>query len=210
MIKNDNQIIDKEFQPISQYVHSYYIKGLHSNLLKFKTPLLEQFSNTDLSQPSEHYSKIYTDKLLKINNIELNLQPISKNVQSIFTYLITKYFSNRGESKWGISKVGCYVQDNKECQSFFHHHYLDSSIVGVTYIDPPIKEEGGGIEFDMANTNPTDDPFIIYPKPDYFYLFPSWVLHRPLPQTSTIPRISLNLGIDTISRPLHKLTNVVW
>jgi len=199
--------MNKEFQQISQYVHSYHVKGLHSKLLKFKTPLLKEFYNTDLSQPSEYYRKLYKERELVASNITLELQPISRNVQEIFLYLAKKYFHFEGQ--WNISKVGCYVQDEKEFQSVYHHHYLDSSIVGVTYIDPPIKEEGGGIEFNMANTNPTN-PFIIYPKPDYFYLFPAWALHRPLPQTSKIPRISLNIGLDTIIRPLNKITNIVW
>ena len=48
------------------------------------------------------------------------------------------------------------------------------------------------------------------PEPDYIYFFPSWVLHRPLPQNTDKDRICINWGIESSKRPIHKITGDRW
>ena len=74
------------------------------------------------------------------------------------------------------------------------------------YLNPPLPNEGGGLEFYFHD----DGREIIYPNKDEIYFFPSWVLHKPLPQTSNKVRYCLNWGYDCSNRPIHKLTNTRW
>jgi hypothetical protein len=88
----------------------------------------------------------------------------------------------------------------KEC------HYTTSTIASTTYINPLEKDEGGGIEFFFHQNH----LITILPEPNHIYFFPSWVLHRPLPQNTDKDRICINWGVESSKRPIHKLTGDRW
>ena len=50
----------------------------------------------------------------------------------------------------------------------------------------------------------------IFPEKDVIYTFPSWLNHKPLPQTTDTPRYSINWGYNCNLRPIHKLTGDRW
>ena len=74
------------------------------------------------------------------------------------------------------------------------------------YIDPPLENEGGEIQFYLEGNN---QPKIL-PQKNCVYFFPSWLMHRPLPQTSPQNRMCLNWSYTSSNRPLHKLTGDIW
>jgi hypothetical protein len=90
--------------------------------------------------------------------------------------------------------------------SVFHNHYEFGSITATLYLDPPKEEEGGGLELFFHE----HEKVIVNPRKDYIYFVPSWVLHRPLPQTTNKIRHCLNWGYECSKRPIHKLTRDRW
>jgi hypothetical protein len=82
---------------------------------------------------------------------------------------------------------------------------LDGNI--IKYIDPPGPGEGGEIIFNGIVFKNT---FKLTPQPGKIYIFPSWLYHTPLPQTTLTNRISLNWGYLSRLRPIHKITKQLW
>jgi hypothetical protein len=78
---------------------------------------------------------------------------------------------------------------------------------GPSMVRGRVKEcEGGGIEFFFHQNH----LITILPEPNHIYFFPSWVLHRPLPQNTDKDRICINWGVESSKRPIHKLTGDRW
>jgi hypothetical protein len=178
---------------IHKYLHKYDFPH-HNFLLKN----LDFFEN--------HYKKgIKEANLNGGNNVMFIGNPIwdflNKELLKIVhkNYYVDDYFI--------YNSLGIYIQNNDSNVPLLHNHMSGSIISGVFYINPPEEKEGGGLKLYFDNLK---DPFIIYPKPNELYLFPSWAMHSPLPQTSSIPRICLNWGYHSRSRPIHKVTGDLW
>jgi hypothetical protein len=103
--------------------------------------------------------------------------------------------------------IGIYKQTHVESTNVSHCHILTHSVSTVFYLNPPKEGEGGEIIFhDLVY----DDTIKLQPKPNKLYVFPGWLYHTPLPQTSIIPRFSFNWGYDSHTRPIHKITGDRW
>jgi hypothetical protein len=184
---------------------------------KLITPYIHQYN-------SSIYNILLKNKLFFENYYDNNIQKYPKNVSNVmlsneekdpynlinneFLKIIKKYYEVTPLE--GNSLIGIYKQSNQS--QFNHsdtiHNHIDSTtITGVMYIDPPGPNEGGEIEFYGIVFKNT---FKLIPQPGKIYMFPSWLYHTPLPQTSPITRISLNWGYRSRLRPLHKITKQLW
>lgn len=178
---------------IHKYLHEYnfpYHDFLLSNIDFFHQHYAEGIKESN-SQGSYNVTFAHnfiwdflTKKLLKI---------VSKN------YYVDNYFKHHS--------LGIYIQDNKNSAPFLHNHMNSSIISGVFYINPPQEKEGGGLQLYINGIN---NPITLQPQPNKLYLFPSWIMHQPLPQTTSTPRICLNWGYQSRSRPIHKITGDLW
>ena len=178
---------------IHQYVHEYdfpYHNYLTDHLDFFATHFLEGIDKareeglSNVMFCNNHIWDFLNSKLLEI---------ICKN------YYVSEPFL--------YSDIGIYMQDNKVNTNAPHTHVTSHSITGIFYINPPKKEEGGGLVIYPECIN---NPFTIYPEKNKVYFIPSWLMHTPLPQTTPIPRVSLNWGYASGIRPIHKITGDIW
>jgi len=180
----------EQFILISDYFHAYEIPGLHDDLLKYKEEMINKYNSTPLSPNTFN---MYFD------NVEFDMK-----YQTLFINITHKYYVV--DNNWNKNGFGIYLQDNKINTSAFHTHIDKNTITAVTYIDPPIANEGGGLEI----FDPQRGFVVIQPVKDRIYFFPSWMIHRPIAQSSNIPRISINWGYRCSLRPVHKLTGNIW
>jgi hypothetical protein len=95
-----------------------------------------------------------------------------------------------------------YCQTNEMYKSIWHNHINTSVINAVTYIDVP--ESGGELEVEY------DGKHTVKVYEGYLYIFPGWMLHRPLPQTDTQWRICVNLEYICENVPWCKSRGIRW
>lgn len=183
-----------EFWAFNPYIHFYRYNGLH-DILKSIFPI-------DYYTQEHNDSKERRRKEL-VANFELSPNEFPPLVDILNNIINEYYWIGKPIS---MSKVAVYYQTNLDNKSILHSHIHDSSITATTYIDPPEEGEGGELQL----YTPTEGKINIQPSKDVIYFFPSWLLHRPLPQTRKEPRICLNLGFNTNIRPMHKLTADRW
>tara|TARA_R110000803_G_C11826579_1_gene302689 strand:- start:81 stop:623 length:543 start_codon:yes stop_codon:yes gene_type:complete len=178
-----------EFIYISDYMHGYRIQGLHDNLIQYKEIMIEQYKNfpphsnaANIMFQNIEFQKTY-------NNLLLNI--VNQN------YLV--------DQNWIDGKFGIFLQDDTTRLLERHNHIKTHTLNAVFYIDPPSPGEGGDLEY-WGNL----DFNTLHPEKDVIYFFPAWMIHRPLPQISKIPRIAINWGYRCTQRPIHKITGTVW
>lgn len=188
-----NQI---KFIQLNRYIHIYRVGGLNNWLQSEKDLITEE-------------SKGPTKEGLC--NFNTTSELINEGFHSLMMDLTLKYYVV-GENQWDMGnhtfdpRPMIYYQTKENFTSLFHNHYDHTTITATTYIDPLDKEHGGGLElFFHDKYRP-----IIYPEPDCIYVFPSWVLHRPLPHSIDVPRLCINWGFNCSVRPIHKLTGDRW
>jgi hypothetical protein len=106
--------------------------------------------------------------------------------------------------------LNLYIQDNDPSYtSNFHTHIQTSqAISGVFYLDLP--KEGGELEFFHEPTIPRENPLRIKPQEDKLYLFPSWIHHKPTSQKDSKPRICINIGYISNTKPMLKNYGISW
>ena len=184
------------FHPLDEcmFIHQYHVPNLHNILLKYKVEIFKNISGKE----EEHLYK--PGKA----NIEVKSKVVRNIVISVNSY-IADHFYYLKDSYYRDAKIGAYIQDNKSNISVFHTHW-QGTLVSTLYLDPPNEGEGGEFEIVL----PPNDSFKIQPKKDYIYFIPGWLLHRPLPQTTTIPRVCINWVENSMMRPIHKLTGQRW
>ena len=95
-----------------------------------------------------------------------------------------------------------YCQTDKIFVSEYHNHINSSTINAVTYIDLP--QEGGELEVECCGLH------TIKVYENYLYLFPGWMIHRPLPQKDTSWRICVNLEYVSNDSAYCKSTKTKW
>lgn len=109
-----------------------------------------------------------------------------------------------------------YIQTNKTFSKesppelAWHTHVnqgVKKTCLNATLYLHNLKENEGG-EFEMVL--PPDKPITIRTKKDKIYFFPNWLLHRPLPQTSSEPRICFNWGYITDKKFIHRASGDAW
>tara|TARA_R110000803_G_scaffold181432_1_gene243821 strand:- start:41 stop:547 length:507 start_codon:yes stop_codon:yes gene_type:complete len=142
------------------------------------------------------------------NKESLNFYTENEIINQDLVSLLYKIVENNYliDTPWTHSNPMIYWQNKETYQSLYHNHYKTSTITCTTYINPLEKNEGGGIEFLFHQKQ----IITITPEPNYIYFFPSWALHRPLPQNIDKNRICINWGIESSKRPIHKLTGDRW
>jgi hypothetical protein len=122
--------------------------------------------------------------------------------------VLNNYYVDQSPNR---APLGIYKQVHTQTHVYSSHNHIDTndSIIGVFYINPPKFNEGGEL---ILHPGPTyDDHISILPEPNKLYLFPSWVFHHVNPQTSTLPRYSLNWGFPSHNKkPIHKITGDIW
>ena len=105
----------------------------------------------------------------------------------------------------GQSQRQCfaYVQNNLRGSSVWHDHLTTSTINGVYYLTVP--DTTGQLWFlfreHLLKTTPQEG---------WLYLFPRWLLHKPVAQRSPFYRISLNVELITNECPILREDGARW
>ena len=168
----------------------------HDDLLPYKDEMIDHYYKELGVHPG--FSVLYTNELL-----EEEIGPRIKNVISD-TFVFDWWTTKDPDIFFHI-----YVQDNEKYDSAWHCHLrgqpnlLDPSIVGCLYIDPPQTPS-----FEFAVTPEIIQKVAV--EKDKLYIFPSWLQHRPIPQTSPTTRISICWGVISKNRPILKSSNIIW
>ena len=136
-------------------------------------------------------------------NTEYDNELFRNKVEISFRQLVHDTFVV-GEQLRGV-KTWIYCQNDKFFNSVWHSHIDTSTVNAVFYIDPPEAEEGGGLELRFL-----EQSIKVPVQKNMIYMFPYWMDHRPLPQTSPAWRISVNVEYMTNTRPVVKESGVIW
>jgi len=96
-----------------------------------------------------------------------------------------------------------YIQNNVRGTSVWHDHLLTSTINGVYYLTVP--DATGQIWFRFR-----DKIMKTTPEEGWLYLFPRWLLHKPVPQKSPEHRICLNVEMITNECPISREGHWRW
>ena len=100
-------------------------------------------------------------------------------------------------------QVFAYVQDNVRGASVWHDHLTTSTINGVYYLSAP--PASGQLWFLFRETLLKTSP-----QEGWLYLFPRWLLHKPIPQQAPFHRISLNVELITNECPIARDGGARW
>ena len=88
-----------------------------------------------------------------------------------------------------------YVQNNIQGSSVWHDHLATSTINGVYYLAAPSR--AGELWFLFR-----EHLLKTMPQEGWLYIFPRWLLHKPVAQQSPFFRISLNVEMITNECPI--------
>ena len=169
-------------------------------LYPYKDEMVEHYFNDTLDEGG---SSLYTNEV-----IEKDIIPrIHKTVANAFRMKVEKINSY------------IYVQNNEKFSPIFHHHIhclpniLTASLTATLYLDPPQK--GGEFQFlpSLFHHETYDEDLKGYTfkvEENKLYFFPSWWMHRPLPQEDETYRVCISFEILSFDRPLFTHENVVW
>lgn len=180
------------FNRIHAFVHEYDFPVLDL-LNPYKEDIINEFDKSP--------------KIENEHNVPLYNQFIYHHLEPKLNQLI-QYWYQVGDPL-SKSTINLYVQDNIKYASYWHTHIFDinkSNVVCTFYLHELEEGEGGELEFAL----PPIDPFKIRPKVNKLYVFPNWLAHRPLPQTSTAKRICFNWGYNSIEKFIHRTSGDAW
>jgi len=160
----------------------------------------------------------YRDELIETYNTTprpKNTHNIVLTNQKIYNYLspnfykLIQYWYNVPPPQDFVN-IALYVQDKINYTSIFHSHVdngaTQTSLTATFYLHDLKNDEGGELEIAI----PADPPIKIKTQKDKIYLFPNWLLHRPLPQTSNNIRICFNWGYVTDKKFIHRTSGDAW
>ena len=183
------------FKRFSEFIHGYYLEGLHDKLLSYKNIIDIKFQE-----------KVEEMSAKSVANVVIDDEEFYREFYPIFSQIVIKYYLV--DNEWVWRNFAVYKQSNEYSVNDLHNHISTSTITAVTYLNPPksFSNNGGELEIFIP---PNNNKFIEVEK-DWIYFFPSWALHRPLPQRVNEPRYSINWGYNCSKRPIHKLTGDRW
>lgn len=184
------------FKKLHDLIHCYEVPNLNEKLVKYKEELIKE---------GKKFHE-YLDKFenLPQNNFTLSNPELEEYLHDLFSYIANKFYITG--PTYDIGKgIGVYYQTKEKYSNVFHNHHT-STLVGTTYIDPNLIEEGGEIEF----MNHPNKIHTIKPQINCIYMFPGWLLHRPLPHNSSSSRICFNWAYNGSRRPLNKFSGDIW
>ena len=189
------------FKPIHPFVHEYDFP-ISDEIAKHEDAIVKQFleeQDTTYKNNQVGYNVIYRDSTLT-ETIEERLDKVIND-----NYILSPRIKP--------IQMNIYVQNNERSNNLWHQHIFSSTISGVIYHNLP--KDGGGFEFNYQG-----DLYDIKPKENKLYLFPYWLVHRPMPQQDSGYRICINIEYLCQSRPMHKhqvdwfnpgdKINIVW
>ncbi len=103
------------------------------------------------------------------------------------------------------SKRRCfaYVQNNARGASVWHDHLQTSTINGVYYLSVP--DTTGQLWFLFR-----EHLMKTTPQQGWLYLFPRWLLHKPVAQQAPFYRVSLNVELITNECPIARDGGARW
>lgn len=159
-----------------------------------KSYMIQKFKRDRLEGPSydlqkKGYNTLYDD------------EAYTSIISKAFTAIVKENFIV--SSQLAPIKTWIYVQNKENWSSVWHTHVSTSTVNAVFYINPP--EKGGGLSLRLNGVETT-----IQPKPNYLYVFPYWMEHKPNPQEDEDWRISVNIEYVCSQRAIVKETGVVW
>ena len=96
-----------------------------------------------------------------------------------------------------------YVQNNVRGASVWHDHLTTSTINGVYYLSVP--DSTGQLWFMFREHVLTTTP-----QEGWLYLFPRWLMHKPVAQASPFYRISLNVELISNECPILRDGGARW
>jgi len=176
-------------------------------LIPYKDEMVEHYFQKAKEKPTD-YSFLYSNNL-----IETNIIPRIKEV-------LNKSFKINATAADILCNI--YVQNNEYCKPYFHHHMdcepnlIDASLTATLYLDPP--KVGGEFQFMPRLIDPEtfeDDlkdlkEHTFKVEENKLYFFPSWWMHRPLPQEDKTYRVCLSFNIYSFDRPEFLPGKVIW
>ena len=179
--------------PNKGFLQQYFIAvpfNFYDHNQMFKQEMLDAF---------KEYQKIDG---LKGNNAPYINEKYSVPIMDAFEGVVAREFDvGKNTKEDRIPYV--YCQTDKQYVSEYHNHIQSSTINAVTYIDLP--SEGGELEVECCGLH------TIKVHENYLYLFPGWMIHRPLPQKDTSWRICVNLEyVSSDNAPYCKSTKTRW
>lgn len=163
----------------------------------------------------DHINKLFKEEMLAVFSQEMFLSQEKKRVFNVEyksrSYLskITKMFENAISDNFYVSpSVGrpttyIYCQSKNCNASAWHNHVSTSTITSVFYANT--VEKGGELQF-----NYNGEIHNVKPEVNKLYMFPSWLMHRPLAHEDDTWRISVNLEYLTYNRAIRKDLNIIW
>jgi hypothetical protein len=154
----------------------------------------------------EQYNSKFNVKERNGYNVKLERIPELQKLWDIFEEYCIREFSNVAILKTDRYRdCWAYIQNSDQGFSVWHTHVFTATINAVYYANLPDKSATLSI---INNDGEEKEVFI---KENYLYLFPGWMLHKPNEQKmSKKPRISINLELLTLTRPIHDSTNIMW
>lgn len=129
--------------------------------------------------------------------------PFFRKLYDLFALECMQYFQPFTLHEQSKRKCWAYVQNDARSSPVWHDHLMTSTINGVYYLTVP--DPDGQIWFRFR-----DDVMKVTPEEGWLYLFPRWLLHKPVPQASSEARISLNVEMITREYPIARDTLYRW
>ena len=140
-------------------------------------------------------------------NVGVPSVEVTKKLRLLFINLCEKYFMN-GNTEGPLehrertnddTQDGCaYVSTNTRYDAVWHTHTQKSTINAVYYAQIP--DDSGTLS--IIDMDGIHKKFI--PLERYIYLMPGWMIHKPNPCKSVIPRVSFNMEFLSLERPVLK------
>ena len=187
-----------KFERINEFIHSYTFP-FHDLLKHFKKHLIEQWETYQL--PNDDSNGVFN--FISDERIDIIHQLFIPHIMHIANenYILQIPKINKD--------FGIYVQNQQFNARVFHSHPSTpntAAMLATFYIDPPSKNEGGGLDF-MFTPDYIENVKV---EKNKIYFFPNWLLHCPAAQKSNDFRICFNYTIHSIKKPLNKISGDIW
>ena len=196
---------------VQQEVKNCLIKILESNDLNEVSWIHEEAARVRETKRHEEHSYLITDDLIgKFELVELK----KRILQSVENYInSTKWgrlHTHNGETvEYKIVLRNSWMNIQSKNKSHEWHCHPGYTIAGVYYMR--VSADQGGIQFQNPNImmqwchfpeGPRSSQSIeIIPKDGDIVLFPAWLMHNTMPNTTDEDRISVAFNIDLIVPP---------
>ena len=130
--------------------------------------------------------------------------PLIKEIYAYFFKMCVNNFDNVIVDQRNREIAWTYVQNKETSSNVWHNHKRTTTINAVWY--PKIPDPTGTLA--IREGEAVDE---IQVKEGFIYFFPYWLDHKPMPQKNSDDwRVSINLELLTVTRPLYPPTQTLW